>query len=51
MTKTQECKDCKKRFRILTSEDNCYYCFTKEHGVSPSPKQYGGHDKKADNTK
>lgn len=36
----QECKTCKKRYNILCTDGNCYYCFTKKHGKSPD-KEYG----------
>ena len=32
---TSECKTCKRRYKILCSDGNCYYCFTKKHGKSP----------------
>jgi len=39
------CEKCNKSFKTITSENICYYCFVKKHGVAPDKKQYGGHKK------
>ena len=35
-----ECKNCRRRFKILTKEGICYYCFTSKYGRSPT-LEYG----------
>jgi len=32
----QQCKNCKKNYKILCTDGNCYFCFTKKHGRSPT---------------
>ena len=39
MTKTQQCKQCKKYYKVLEKE-LCYYCYQKEFGVVPTSGLY-----------
>jgi len=47
----QQCKKCEENYNILCNDGNCYYCFIKEHGVSPTQKQYGNPNVKGDRLK
>lgn len=40
MSKTQQCEDCKKRYKVLTPEGLCYFCYKKKHGVIPTAGCY-----------
>ena len=47
---TQECKNCKRRYKLLTEEELCYYCHTNKYGEAPTKKGmpwYAGEDRKA----
>jgi hypothetical protein len=35
----QECKNCKRRFKILV-DDLCYFCFIKIYGKPPNSGPY-----------
>lgn len=47
MTKSK-CNKCKKNFRVLTTEDICYFCHINKYGVAPTQKQYGNPNVKGD---
>jgi hypothetical protein len=38
--KTEECKDCGKRFKVLTEEGICFYCYRKKHKKPPTKGCY-----------
>jgi methionyl-tRNA synthetase len=40
MSKTSPCIKCNKRFKILTEEGLCYFCYKDKHGVPPTQGAY-----------